>query len=308
MKNLRKLTAAVLALTLTFTVFSANLFAVEAPVTNNNGNYLDSVMDMIKQKYNGSITEDDLVKAAVKGMLGSLDQYSTLYNKDEYNSVTSALGGAVEGVGIQVQMIDNYVTVMKPFTGSPAQKAGILSGDKIAEVNGESVAGKPLDDVVGKIKGPAGSKVKLGISRQNQKKIITLEMERAQVDVPCVKYEVRGNIGYIMIELFNANANSGVSEALTLFDNKKITKVVLDLRNNPGGLVDQAVEVARRFVPKGLITTLDYKDPALQDEPYYSSLAETKYKLAVLVNENSASASEILTGAIKDTKAGVVID
>lgn len=297
----------VLTIALMFTVFCASSFAAEAQVTNNNGDYLDSVIDMIKQKYNGSITEDDLVKAAVKGMFASLDQYSTFYDQNEFDTVFGSLEGTVEGVGIEVQLIDNYVTVMKAFAGSPAQIAGMLSGDKIAEVNGESMAGKKLEDVVGKVKGPAGTKVKLGISRQSEKKIITLEVERAQVDVPCVQYEVRGDIGYILIETFNANAYSGVSEALTLFDENKITKVVLDLRNNPGGLVDQAVEVAKRFVPKGLITTLDYKDAATQDLAYYSTLEETKYELAVLVNENSASASEILTGAIKDTKAGVII-
>ena len=107
--------------------------------------------------------------------------------------------------------------------------------------------------------------------------------------------------------MFSANAYSGVKEALDYFDSKKVTKVVLDLRNNPGGILDQAVDIGKLFVPKGLITKLDFKDENMKDEEYYSSLKSIKYKLAVLVNENSASASEILTGAIKDTNAGVIV-
>ncbi len=183
----------------------------------------------------------------------------------------------------------------------------MLIGDKIAEVNGESVAEKTLEEVTAKIKGPVGTKVKLGIIRQGVKDIITLEMERAKVEVPSVSYEVRGNIGYILIDSFSTNTYSGVEKALKLFDSKKITKVVLDLRNNLGGYFDQAIAVAECFVPKGTITTLDYKNTAYSDKTYYSYLEKPKYKLAVLVNEYSASAAEILTGAIKDSKAGVVI-
>ena len=307
MKKLRRISALMLAIVLTFTVFCTSTFAEETQDNSINSNYLKSVMELIEQKYNGNVTEEDLIKGTVKGMFGSLDKYSTFYSQKEFNSVYGSLEGAVEGVGIQVQLTDSYVTVMKVFTGSPAQKAGILSGDKIAKVNGESVIKQSLEDVVAKVKGPAGTKVKLGILRQGAKNILTLEMARAQVIVPSVRYEVRGAIGYILIDSFTASTYSGVSEALNIFDSKKITKVVLDLRNNPGGLVDQAVEVAGLFVPKGLITTLDYKDASIKDELYYSDLEKTKYKLAVLVNENSASAAEILTGAIKDTKAGVII-
>lgn len=307
MKNLRRITAVVVAITMMFTVFCATSFAAETQDDSVNGDYLKSVMDLINQKYNGNVTEEDLIQGAVKGMLGTLDDYSAYYTNDEYKAFSSSIQGAVEGVGIQVQFSDNYVTVLKAFSGSPAQKAGILSGDKIAEVDGESVVGKQLEDVIAKVKGTPGTKVKLGILRQGAKDIITLEMERAEVTIPSVSYEVRGDIGYILIEQFTATAYSGVKEALNFFDDKNITKVVVDLRNNPGGLVDQAVKIANCFVTKGLITRLDYKDESVKDEAYYSSLEKSKYKLAVLVNENSASASEILTGAIKDTKSGVVI-
>jgi len=309
MKNFKRFTAGVLAIALTFTVFCNSAFAADTQTQENsiNADYLKEVMELIQQKYNGNITEKDLLESTIKGMFGSMDQYTMFLNQDEFNSFYGSLEGAVEGVGVQVQFADNYVVVMKVFPDSPAQNAGILTGDKIVEVNGESVVGKQLEDVITKVKGPAGTTVKLGMLRQGIKDILTLEMERAQVTAPSVKYEVRGDIGYIQIDSFALNAYSGVAEALNFFDGKRITKVVLDLRNNPGGYVDQAVAVAKRFVPKGLITKLDYKDASTQDEAYYSTLEKTKYKLAVLVNENSASAAEILTGAIKDTKAGVII-
>ncbi len=306
MKFFKKFTAVAVALTLLLTVFSGNIYAAETQ-SGKSAEYLQEVIDLIKQKYNGNIDEDQLIKSAVDGMFDMLDQYSTFYDLKEFDAVYGSLEGAVEGVGIQVQQDEDYISVIKVYTGSPAQKAGILSGDKIAEVNGESVKGMLLEDVVAKVKGTAGTKVKIGVLRQGQQAVLSFSMKRAQVNIPSVSYEVRGDIGYILIDSFVANTYSEVSEALEYFDNKNMTKVVLDLRNSPGGLVDQAVNVAKYFVPKGLITTLDYKDDSEQDVKYYSELKKIKYKLAVLVNENTASASEILTGAIKDTKAGIVL-
>jgi carboxyl-terminal processing protease len=305
MKILRRITGLVLALALITATFATTSFAAESK--SSGGEYLQSVIDLIKQKYNGNISEDELINAALKGMFGDLDQYSSFYFPDELDSVYGPLEGAVEGVGIVVEQIDKDVVVQMVYQGSPAQKAGLLSGDKIVSVDGVSVAGKELEEVTSKVKGAAGTSVKIGIARQGVKNTITLQMSRANIDLPSVHYEVRGDIGYILIDSFSDNSSQGVIEALKYFDTKKITKVILDLRNNPGGYLDQAVDIAKQFVPKGLITKLDYKDPSMKDISYYSDLEKVKYRLAVLVNENSASASEILTGAIKDTKAGVII-
>lgn len=307
--NLRKIAAGVLTAVLVFTTFNVGVYAAETQTKESSidADYFESIKQLIQQKYNGSVTNDDLTKAMVKGMFDSMDQYTIFYNQEEFENFTGSLQGNVEGVGIQVLKIDNYVNVTKVFSDSPAESAGMLPGDKIAEVNGEATAGKQTEDVIAKIKGVAGTTVKIGVLRQGVKNIVTFEMEREQVDIPTVKYEIRGNIGYMQIDSFSNNTNAGVEEALDFFDSKSITKVVLDLRNNPGGYVDQATAVAEHFVPKGLITTLDYKDTNIKDQTYYSSLEKIKYKLAVLVNENSASSAEILTGAIKDTKAGVIV-
>lgn len=305
MNKLKRITGIILAISISITVFTSSAFAADSKSTD--GEYLQSVIDLIKQKYNGKITDDEILQGALKGMFGTLDQYSAYYTPDEFEEFYGTLEGAVEGVGISLEQIDKNLVVNKVFANSPAKKAGVLSGDRIAQVNGEAVQGKELKEVVSKIKGTAGTKVKLGLVRQGTKNMITLEMSRAQVDLPSVHYEIRGKTGYILIDSFSHNTSKGVSEALSTFDSKKITSVVLDLRNNPGGYLEQAISVAQNFVPKGIVTTLDYKDSSMEDKKFYSNLEKIKYKVAVLVNENTASAAEILTGAIKDTKAGVII-
>lgn len=300
----------VVALLLTM---SAQAFAADTTLSSGEfvtdtatvGDYLQGVIDIIKQKYNGDITDQQLISAAIKGMVESLDPYSTYFTQEEFDAFYNTFQGSVEGIGVQVIQDGDYVLVLKPFPGSTALQAGILPGDKIFEVDGINVVGQKLDDVVSKVKGTVGTKVKLGILRLGSKRYI--EVVRAKISVPSVSSYIRGDIGYIRIDSFTETTSMGVNEALSSFDKKKITKVVLDLRNNGGGLVDAAVSVAQNFVPKGVITTLKFKDPSQKDTTYTSSLEKLKYKVAVLVNQNSASASEILTGAIKDTKAGVVI-
>lgn len=305
MNKFRRIAGLFLAVTLVLTVFTATSYAADSKSTD--GEYLQSVIDIIKQKYNGNITDDELLQGALKGMFSTLDQYSTYFSPEEVEDFYGSLGGSVEGIGVSVELIDENFVIQKVYANSPAQKAGVLSGDRIVQVDGEAIKGKELDAVISQLRGNAGTKVKLGLTRQGVKNMITLEMSRAQVDLPSVHYELRGDIGYILIDSFSENTSDGVKEALNYFDSKKITKVVLDLRNNPGGYLDQAISVAQNFVPKGVVTKLDYKDPVRPDETYYSNLEKIKYKLAVLVNENTASAAEILTGAIKDTKAGVII-
>jgi carboxyl-terminal processing protease len=311
MMNFKKITALVLVIAMIFTVVSSVTFVVEVQAQQQemsfSDDYLESVRKLIKQKYSGEITDEDLNKTTVEEMFDTLDDYSVFYSQSEFDGFMNSLGGEVHGIGINVEQIGDYVTVTNVFDKSPAQKAGILKGDKITKVDGISVVKANINDVVDRITGEVNTKVKLSLLRQNISGEITVEAKRARIDVPSVSYEIRGDIGYILLDMFSANADSGIKEALGYFDSKKVTKVVLDLRNNPGGLLDQAVAVAKLFVPKGLITKLDYKDEEIIDEEYYSELKSLKYKLAVLVNENSASASEIFTGAIKDTNAGVVL-
>lgn len=311
MINFKKITAIILSAIVAFTVLASTVSAAEVQAqkaqTTFSDEYLESVRKLIKQKYSGSITEEDLNKPTVQEMFNSLDKYSTFFSQSEFEAFMDSIGGEVHGIGITAEQVGDYVTIISVLKGSPAQKAGLQKGDKISKVDGVSVVKKNIDDVISKIKGNEYTKVTLSVLRQNAKNEITFKVQRATVDVPSASYEIRGDIGYILLDMFSANAYDGVKEALNYFDSKKVTKVVLDLRNNPGGLLDQAVDIGNLFVPKGLITKLDFKDDSLKDEEYYSDLKSTKYKLALLVNENSASASEILTGAVKDTNAGIIV-
>ncbi len=309
MNKSRRFTAAVLTLVIIFTAFTTGTFAAGTQV-NDQTEYLESVRELIRQKYNGQIPEEAMEKATtLKGIFDTLDDYSEFMTQQEFDTFVSSLSGSVEGIGIQTSHLekDEYVTVIKVFRDTPAWKAGILTGDRIAEVDGEAASGQPPEDVLDKIKGIPGTKVKLGLIRQGSKDLVRVEVTRAKIDIPSVHYEIRGTVGYIQIDFFGENTYDGVDQALKYFDGKNIARVVLDLRNNGGGYLDQAVKVAQRFVPEGLITTLDYKEEGINDITYYSTLKKPRYKLAVLVNEYTASASEILTGAVKDTKAGVVV-
>ena len=327
MIQLRRFTALILALAIVFTFFGTGALAAGNQPDNQiqvadqyqstgqtqsteQNEYLDSVRAFIKEKYSGDIPEEALNKATnLKDMFSVLDDYSEFLTPEEFNTVITSLSGSVEGIGVLANLEEKskYITIDKVYKNSPAWRAGVLPGDQITQINGESVAGKPFDEVMDMIKGAEGTTVKLGLLRQGEKNIITLVITREKIDIPTVHYEIRGNVGYLQIDSFSTNTSSGVATALEYFDSKKITRVIMDLRYNPGGYVAEAVAVARYFVPKGVITKLDYKDEAETDQTYYSSRIKLKYKLAVLVNENSASASEILTGAIKDSKAGIIV-
>ncbi len=308
---LKKFAALVLSIALASTMLCSTAFAEQVQTQKQESkfsdDYLESVRKLIKQKYSGSVNDSDLNKPTINEMFKALDKYSVFYSLEEYESFSNSIGGEVNGIGVVLEPIGDYITILKVYDRSPAQKAGLLKGDRITKVNGVSVVKSEIDDVVSKIKGITDTEVEIGIQRVGVKNELTFEIVRSSVDIPNISYEVRGDIGYILMDMFSANAFDGVKDALKEFDNKKVTKLVIDLRNNPGGLLDQAVFIAQLFVPKGLITSVEYKDEEYQDESYYSSLLNKKYKLAVLVNENSASASEIFTGAIKDSGAGVII-
>jgi carboxyl-terminal processing protease len=269
--------------------------------------YLESIMDMIKEKYRGEITDSQLIEGALKGMFNTMDPYTTYFTSEEADSFFDEMSGSYEGVGISMEKQGDYITVIKVFPLSPAEKSGIMMGDKIAAVNGKNVVGASIDEAASLIRGPAGTKVTIGIIRQGLSGVLNIEVQRAKIKLNPVLHEIRDDIGYIKIETFNANASEYVSEALQEMDKNNIKKIILDLRNNPGGEVKQAVSIAGNFVPKGLITKLDFKSESDSDEEYYSRLEKVKYKLAVLVNGTAASASEILAGAIQDTGAGKLI-
>lgn len=274
---------------------------------SNSGAYLDSIMELIKDEYYDDVKDQELTESAVRGMFNSLDDYTTYYNKEEKDRFMDSVTGVFGGIGVTMTLSGDYIVVTDISSPSPAEKAGILQGDRIVEADGTDLVKATLDEASAVIRGEPGTTVRLGILRDGSNEKIYVDVTREIIKVNPVQYENRNGIGYIKLSMFNDNADEYVSDALKYFDKYNISKIVLDLRDNPGGEVSQAVEIAKKFVPEGLITKLDYKSSKYEDVEYYSTLKKNKYKLAVLVNGMSASASEIVAGAIQDRDAGKLV-
>ena len=290
-------------------MLSQALFAAAAPSSSSKTDldYLRSVMDMIKERHKGDVTDQQLIEGALKGMFGSMDPYTTYFTPDQADSFLSEVNGIYDGIGISMGKSNDYIIVVKVFPLSPAEKSGLMPGDRIASLDGKSIIGISLEEASALIKGEAGTKVTLGIVRSGTDGILYVPVTRERIKLNPVTYEIKDGIAYIRLDTFNTNTAEFMAKALDDADAAGVNKIILDLRNNPGGDVDQAVSLAQHFVPEGLVTKLDFQSEAMADKEYYSKLKNPKYKPAILVNGLSASASEIVVGAVQDTKAGTII-
>ncbi|MGF7397750.1 S41 family peptidase [Thermoanaerobacterium thermosaccharolyticum] len=296
----------VIVLSLVFSVPSATYAATNTAESNSISSYLDdlgSLMQFIKDNYAGDITYDQMEEGAIKGILSSLDKYSTYFTKDEMDSFTESTSGTFTGVGMVVEQRDNDIVVVSTVDGSPAQKAGVKSGYIVVSVDGKDVTGMSVNDVTNLIKGEKGTKVKIGFLVNG--KTVEYEITRDVIKINPVSYKIINGIGYIDISEFNGNTEDNVAKALDYMDQNNIKKLVIDLRDNPGGYLSEAVDVANFFVPAGPVVTVAMNGG--NNQTYYSNLKNQKYKLAVLINGGTASAAEILAGAIQDTKSGVLV-
>ncbi|MDX9916792.1 MAG: S41 family peptidase [Gudongella sp.] len=264
------------------------------------------VYQYIKEAYPLEIEDKTLVEAALRGMLESVDSYSEYYTAAEAEALYSDVYGSFVGIGVYIDKQGDYIHVIETIEGGNAKKEGILADDLIVSIDGTNAKDISTTEASTLIKGEKGTVVRLGIKRAGKEEIIYFDIERAEVKVSPVTYEVIDNrIGYIKLTEFNQQATSEVMNALSFFDTKMIEKVILDIRNNPGGLLDQAIKLSRLFVPRGPIVHL--REPGKELYTYNSITLKPRYELVLLVNEKSASASEILTGAVKDAHSGIVI-
>ena len=262
------------------------------------------VLDYIEENYPFEVDDNQLIEGAIKGMLRSLDPYSDYYTPEESAEIYKNLYGSFGGIGITIEEKDGYINIKDTLKEQPAEKAGIKENDLIISVDNMDIIDLGIEKVSTMIQGEKGTTVKLGVKRGSE--VLTFNIERDTIVISPVKSEILENkIGYIKIEEFNSQTTMDTKKALKEFDNKNITKVILDLRDNPGGQLSQAVTISNLFVPKGDVVHIKEKNKALLT--HVSTLEKSKYKLVVLVNENSASASEIVAGAIKDRKAGTLV-
>lgn len=265
--------------------------------------FVDTYNDIVNNYYD-KVNKEELIDAGIKGMINYLDDpYATYFDGTSSTNFNQTLEGNYEGVGIEVTLDNNKVKITKVFADTPAKKAGIKVGDYITKVNGESVEGKSLSDVVSLIKNAKNKEVEITITRDNQEK--AMKVTRTTVDMPYTSskvYEENGKkIGYLKIEMFSNNITKQVKKELESLKKKNIDKLVIDVRDNPGGYLTQVTEILSLFMTKkDVIYQLQTKN---NKEKVYStsSKATYSYPVVVLINENSASASEILASAFKET-------
>lgn len=265
--------------------------------------FVDTYNDIVNNYYD-KVNKEELIDAGIKGMINYLDDpYATYFDGTSSTNFNQTLEGNYEGVGIEVTLDNKKVKITKVFADTPAKKAGIKVGDYITKVNGESVEGKSLSDVVSLIKNAKNKEVEITITRDNQEK--AMKVTRTTVDMPYTSskvYEENGKkIGYLKIEMFSNNITKQVKKELESLKKKNIDKLVIDVRDNPGGYLTQVTEILSLFMTKkDVIYQLQTKN---NKEKVYgtSSKATYSYPVVVLINENSASASEILASAFKET-------
>lgn len=272
---------------------------------------LINVMNLIEKKYVGEVETNKLVNGAISGMVQSLkDPYSVFMEPDEFKDFIIAVDGSFEGVGISLGVDEQNgdIVVVAPIEGTPAQKAGILPKDVIVKVNDVDLKEKSLDEAVNLIRGEKGSKVTIYIKRPNVKNILKFDLIRDSICLKSVKQEILDkDIGYIKISSFTSNTADEFKKSVDNLKKHNMKALILDLRNNPGGSLLETVNIADQILDEGLIVYTEDKHKNRLEEYYSDGEKKLSMPLAVLINENSASASEILAGAIQDFKAGKLI-
>ncbi|MFX3636831.1 MAG: S41 family peptidase [Candidatus Pristimantibacillus sp.] len=262
---------------------------------------INAVLDLIESKYFQDIDRDELVDGAVRGMMTSLDDpYSVYMEKDAAQNFSQSIEGSFTGIGAEVTMEKGKIIIVSPIKGSPAERAGLLAKDVVMSVNGEKLDGLNLTEAVGKIRGPKGTKAKLLIRRASSSEPIELILVRDDIDVETV-YASMKNDGIAVIEIrqFSLNTAERFKNELERLEGQGIKGLVIDVRNNPGGVLPVVVEIAQSFIPKGE-TIVQVEDRDGKREKTVSKGEAKKYPIALLMNKGSASASEILAGALQE--------
>jgi carboxyl-terminal processing protease len=267
--------------------------------------------EKVRANYVRPVEDKELIGSAIQGMVSELDPHSSYMDAKNYGDMKITTSGQFGGVGVEIQMEDGLIKVVTPIDGTPAAKAGIKPGDRIGAVDGTSIIGLSQNDAIDKMRGPAGSKVTLTIIREGEKKPFDVTLQRAIVQVDADTFRREGDVGYIRMPGFNQQTASGLERAVRELKRQigpGIKGYILDLRNNPGGLLDQAIQVSDDLLTGGEIVSTRGRHP--DDTQRYDAkggdIMEGK-KLVVLINAGTASASEIVSGALQDHKRATVI-
>ncbi len=268
------------------------------------------VLEKINKEYVDEINQSESMDAAIDGLLQSLDPYSAYMSPEIFNEMQTETSGEFGGLGIEVNMESGVVKVISPIDDTPASRAGIKAGDYIIKIDDIQVQGKSLSEAVDLMRGPIGSSIILTVRRIGQKKALTFEIVREIIQIKSVKADLlKNNVGYLRLTSFNENSGDQIREQIKEFEkNANINSYILDLRNNPGGLLSQAIRISDFFLDNGEIVSTKSRK-ASENRKWFAKKGDLigGKTLVVLINYGSASASEIVAGALQDHKRAIIL-
>jgi carboxyl-terminal processing protease len=295
--------------------FLNSLFLSNFTSANENDIYkkidlFGEVLEKINEEYVDEINQSDSMDSAINGLLQSLDPYSAYMPPEVFNEMQTETSGEFGGLGIEVSMEAGVVKVISPIDDTPASRAGIKAGDYIVKIEDTQVQGKTLSEAVDLMRGPVGSSIELTVRRRGEKKALTFNITREIIKIQSVKADLlEKDIGYIRLTSFNENSSKQIEDKIEeLEQDQDISAYILDLRNNPGGLLSQAIRISDFFLDNGEIVSTKSRQPS-ENRKWFAKKGDlTKGKtLLVLINYGSASASEIVAGALKDHKRAIIL-
>ena len=266
------------------------------------------VLNTIKKEYVDEVKQDEVIDSAINGMLQSLDPYSSYMSPEAFQNMNRDTKGEFGGLGIEITMEAGLVKIITPIEGTPADKAGVLAGDYIVKINGKQVKGMTLLDAVKLMRGKVGTSINITVRRPEIEDEIKFKITRAIIKIREVSAEIKSNIGYIRLRAFNEQSHNQLIKQLNKITNNKLDGYILDLRNNPGGLLSQAIKITETFLDGGEIVST--KGRGKNDIKIFNAKKGDKINkkpLIILINQGSASASEIVSGALKDHKRAILV-
>ena len=295
---------------LTFVLFNFKVLSANETDIYKKIDLFSEVLEKINKEYVEDVNQSDAMDAAINGVLQSLDPYSSYMSPEMLQQMQTETKGEFGGLGIEVGMEAGVVKVISPIDGSPAEAVGVKAGDYIVKIDGIQVQGKTLSEAVDLMRGPVGSEIEITVRRIGTKKALTFNIVRDIIEIKSVKSKVlEDSIGYVRLTSFNDNSSDQLEDIVKDFKkNKNIDKYILDLRNNPGGLLNQAIRITDFFLDNGEIVSTKSKKKS-DNRKWFAKKGDliNGDTLLVLINYGSASASEIVAGALKDHKRAIIL-
>jgi len=309
---MKKINTVILIMFFNILINNSHLYSKNLDELYEKIDLFSEVLETIKQEYVDEVKQTEVIDSAINGALQSLDPYSAYMSPKSFKGMQTDTKGEFGGLGIEIGMESGVIKVITPIDDTPASNAGIKSGDYIVRINEEQVQGKSLTEAVELMRGPVGSEIHLTVRRSNNKKALEFKIVRAVIEVKSVEAKIIGTkkkIGYLRLKSFNENSDEQLFKKINNFEkNKKLNGYILDLRNNPGGLLTQAISITDFFLDDGEIVSTKGRKIS-ETRRFFSTKGDgiDGKPLIVIINNGSASASEIVSGALKDHKRAIIL-